>query len=219
MCYVLMTVNIAVCLDDGILLVADGRRIQVSSGATKDDVYKISSIGTDFVITQAGHAIIAGMIIQSIRPDVISQAKSIEEIKEEVEYAKNSILPRLLELKKKTNFQTRTKVELLFGGLLDQKEPFVGWYRFYEGLQDNFHLYTKPGTVISGGYMNLEKRVMFKRRVKEKAGTLGSANYQDFLDEAQISIREIEKEEPQVGGIIRYAKLRIGNPLILDTIG
>ncbi len=220
-----MTVAIAVCLEDGAVLVADGRQVHpmVPNGESVDDVNKIKHIGAGIGCIVFGITIASDKALRSIRSDVIDEAKSPVEILQEIErsvecgwtYLQNSLGPDVDRTHKSM------RAGLLVGGYLPiQKQAgFIGGVLFRPDGHHAPTLETKPfKSVVLGGEENNSHEIfrqVFEQEIRNivRAGRRTQDDSLKALLCAGIAtIRKVEQHNPEVGGIIRYTILRRGLP-------
>ncbi len=210
-----MTIAIAACLQDGALLIADGRQIHpmTPNGEVIDDINKITHISTSISSIVFGITIATDMALSAIRHNIINEARSpaeiLQEIERSVEYGWNYLQTKLAQ---NVNRQHRTmRAGLLVGGYLPiQKQGgFIGGVLFRPDGHDAPTLETKQFKLIVLGGEENNSQEIFKQAFKQEKRTQNDS-LKALLRAGAATIRQVEQVNPEVGGVIRYAILRRG---------
>ena len=218
-----MTIAIAVCLQNGALLIADGRATHpmTPNGEVTDDVNKITHISTGISSIVFGITIATDMALSAIRHNIINEAGSpvevLQEIERSVEYGCNYLQTNLAQ---DVNRQHRTmRAGLLVGGYLPiQKQGgFIGGVLFRPNGHDAPTLETKQFKLIVLGGEENNSQEIFKRAFEQEIRNIistGKRTQNDslkaLLRAGAATIRQVEQVNPGVGGVIRYVILRRG---------
>jgi hypothetical protein len=218
-----MTIGIALTLEDGALLVADGMTTYLfndTERVLKQDNEKIVRVGPSlavikFGVSQATELAVKGLkavfdagldpSTQELEQLVDNCAKlswdKIAEALEEKEYLDNSAM----------------KVGLVAGGLA-QGVPFICGALHYHNGQSQPVLKTGRGNSIVLGGEDQNARQMFNKPagliIDTMAGPPGTKPTDELIkaliDCAATTIRTLEKQDDSIGGTIRYALIRRG---------
>lgn len=224
-----MTIGIAVCLQDGALLIADGRVTPITSnGEVVNDANKIRRISESVASISFGITIVTDTALSLIRRDIIDQAESPEDVLAEVEksvkYGWDFLQARLApDVDRK---HRKMRAGLLVGGYLLRREQssFIGGVLFRPNRHNPPTIRTDPlSFIVLGGEENNSQGI-FKQVAKQEINKIVSpvgvwnAYVDAFLHAGATTIRQIEKINPDVGGVIRYTILRRGFPYSEDIL-
>jgi len=211
-----MTIAIAVCLQDGALLIADGRQTNPMTPNGKvisDDINKITHISTSISSIVFGITKATNMALSTIRPNIINEARSpveiLQEIKRSVECGWNYLQTTL---KQDVNRQHRAmRAGLLVGGYLPiQKQGgFIGGVLRRPNGHDAPTLETKQCSLIVLGGEENNSQEIFKQAFNQEKRTQNDP-LKALLRAGVATIRQVEQVNPWVGGVIRYLILRRG---------
>lgn len=210
-----MTIAIAVCLQDGALLIADGRQTypMAPNGEVKDDKNKITHISRSISSIVFGITKATDMALSAIKHNIINEARSPVEILQEIERSVEcgwNYLQTIL--KQDVNRQHRTmRAGLLVGGYLPiQKQGgFIGGVLFRPNGHGAPTLETKQlRLIVLGGEENNSQEI-FQQAFNQEKRTQNNP-LKALLRAGVATIRQVEQVNPGVGGVIRYVILRRG---------
>ncbi len=213
-----MTIAIAVCLQDGALLIADGRQTQpmIPDGEVNEDINKITHISTSissiaFGITIATNIALSAIMHSNIIDKAGSPVEVLREIEKSVECGWNYLQAHLAQ---DVNGQHRTmRAGLLVGGYLPMQKQggFIGGVLFGPNGHYAPTLETRQFKLIVLGGEENNSQKLFKQVLRQEIRTQNSF-LEALLCAGVATIRQVEQANPEVGGTIRYVILRRGLP-------
>jgi hypothetical protein len=224
-----VTIAIVVCLQDGALLIADGRQTYplVADAKVLNDVNKISVVGKTVASISFGISIATDKALWAIRDDVIEGATSPTEVLQEIERSVGIGWNFLLtNLAPDVNMAHRAmRAGMLVGGYLPMWSRFIGGVLFRPDAHDAPTLVTKPfGFIVLGAEENNSHQIFKQvadrnfRSITSSGAGIQNSYVKAFLAAGAATIREVERVNPEVGGIIRYAILRRNFPYFEDIL-
>lgn len=218
-----MTIGIALTLEDGALLVADGRRtspFNETGQITSEDAEKIIQVGPTVAIITFGVAQATELAVKGLKavydagldppPQEIGQVvddcvrlswEKLAEALSEIEYLDKPAM----------------RVGLVAGGLA-QGAPFICGALHYHNGQSPLVLQTgRDRSIVLGGEAYNARQLFNEqagRIVDSMAGPLGAQPSNELIRAlincAVTTIRSIGKQDDSIGGTIRYALIRRG---------
>lgn len=220
-----MTIGIAVTLNDGVLLIADGRRTRplVAGQPPADDINKIfqlnSTVGAIiFGVAQATDVALASLrstFSSSMSPDVIAGLAEnsvnlgwhdlMRRIADDVDVAHRAI-----------------KVGLVLGGIANNQPFITGALKHIDGGNSVLETSEHKFIVLGGEEQNAraEFNARAERAVNQFGGLPGTTLMSDLvsglLQSAADTIRFVGSRVPDVGGTIRFAVIRKGYPFTTE---
>jgi len=216
-----MTIGLAVCLEDGALLIADGRIVKpfVANKKISDNKNKITRITETVASISLGVEMATDLALSYIKSNVIDASESPEAVIAEVERAAEKAWREFLSKLASDVDKRSLRLGLLVGGYLPKQSRggFIGGVLCRpEGLCSIEIKINQNECFVLGGEEH-DSRKMFPQVAGEEIGKLGvsyhdlpNAHIDAFLRSGTYTIRQIEKKSPIIGGEIRYSILRRG---------
>jgi hypothetical protein len=218
-----MSIGIAVCLQDGALMVADGRQTApMVSGwpVITDAANKIAKLTESVSCISFGLTQVTDSALQIVRPLLLtptSPAQIMHEVERSVQFAWKAFYMLAPDVDRT---HPAMRAGLLVGGYLpEERGGFIGGVLFRPDGHDVPMLRTRQFEfLVLGGEENGSQEI-FKQvagqnlasATEPREGIYGSW-VKSLLDAAVTAIRKIEQNNSTIGGVIRYAILRSGFP-------
>jgi len=216
-----MTIGIAVCLADGALLIADGKKSELSpkSRIVKDDTDKIRRIGKTVGAITLGIDIVTNTVVNILKRDNVidSTCSSPEEIMREIErimaanwncYLRN--LPSVIDRN-----QMYMRAGLLVGGFVGDIN-FISGVLFRPDAHESPKIETQPLTCIVLGGEEHNSQSIFEECIKklseelQKKGNNEELQISSLISAGVLTIKIVEDKDPTFGGKIKCVTIRRG---------
>ena len=214
-----MTIAITVCLTDGALLIADGKRTKPFSTneQVQDNVNKIHRIGQRIGVISFGIETVTETAIKIIRRNVVDSARSspqdvVTEIERSVGKCWRSFLQTLSPDIERNHPSMRAG--FLVGGIA-RNINFIGGVLFWPDGHKPPTIETEPSKyIVLGGEEQNSQRIFadYLKKLTENIRQEGANDKKIYelssVCAGALTIREVEKTNPAVGGTIRYVTIR-----------
>lgn len=207
-----MTVCIAVCLEDGAFLMADGREVsQFQNRIISDNVNKLTQVAQRVVCAQFGMSLPVQDAIRHLNVTRLDSATDANDVLNEFSRAcflgLAPFLPRLNVTREQLN---QLRFGFLFGGLLSNDQPFFGGFLWIPNGTPSQFVEIYPGRFTAlGGDDEVTKR-LFRERLSDLTCVGEYPTVQSCIEAGEYTIRRVQESYPNVGGKIRYAIIRRG---------
>lgn len=222
-----MTIGIGITLDDGVLLVADGRYTYPDGRPTVDNFDKFEPVTTSIRAIAFGERAATSIALQRLRQDLLNQHDEVspEEVRRRVtdylETSWNNLVDKLGE--EEVLQREDMQAALLVGGL-SANIPFITVARFTvdrkRGLTskpEDLLVTTSSDSIVLGGekqeadvHFGIEAQRAFEQHSASPGEGLENDLVSALLNLAATTIRMVETSDETVGGTIRYMCIRRG---------
>ena len=212
-----MTIGIVVPLPDGVLFVADGRRVNLSlegEPIVDDAITKINQIAPDVALVSFGVDGVTNHFLETLRQNFPIPHVSIGTSPDEIAGNIDLLLKRVWE---HMTFPEGTDMDdpriiagFGFGGLASGV-PFVGMAIRSNQKSIAFQVSVDPGArlVLGGIGCDAQQLYVENERLELELRNNIPGNTEPtvyaLIRAAARTIREVEKYDPSVGGVIQYA--------------
>lgn len=224
-----MTLGIVVPLPDGVVFVADGRQVNLSTAGepvVSDELEKINQVAPDVALISFGVSGVTGHFLETLRQNYPVPHVRIGSTPEEIAGGIDLLLERVWQhvtFPEGTDMTSPSVVAGFGFGGLASGAPFVGMsIRSQQGRIAYQVSADQRARAVIGGvgcnaqqiYVENERRELDLR--DQIPGNMEPTVYA-VIRAAARTIREVERYDPSVGGTIQYAFLT-GAPNVLPMV-
>ena len=213
-----MTIGITICLADGALLIADGKKTKpfAANDQVESDINKIHRITQTVSAISLGINLVTDKALKIIRKDFVGNTKLAPEdviniIERSLDECWSSLLQSLSPDIDPNDPSLRAG--FLVGGIASNTS-FIGGILFCPNRQPFDRVETQPLKYIVLGGEKQNSADIFKGYFDQIAGKLQKRTSCEethlpvLISAGVCTIREVEKTNPTIGGTIRYAIIR-----------
>jgi len=222
-----LSIGIALIVPGGVILISDGRQGQPQSldPHVVDDADKVVSLSDHIFVVPFGVVQATDLAILLLKP-AIKPNSSPELIKDAVETSIRVAWNQLLKiLASDVNINHPTMRAALIVGGLSQDSPFIAASLHGSGVTQEPILIKDSFKFIVLGGEEYQANIHFGKQleviVKKDAWSFSEGphnrNTKGILQAANNTIRYIEGIDSSIGGIIRYAIIRKGFPVVKEV--